>query len=138
MSTSIWGVVEGGRVIPSSALPEGTRVEIRLPATMPDSGTSEGPNAASIDLTIASFRPEPFEVVKPFEVVIREVEGGYEASFIEANIGTTGDTRHEALENLKDLILMIFRDFEGEDDATLGPAMRKQRDILSDFIRRTP
>ena len=38
MSTTIWGVVEGGRVVPSSALPEGDRVEIFLadqPAQVP-------------------------------------------------------------------------------------------------------
>jgi hypothetical protein len=30
MATTVWGVVKEGRVVPSSPLPEGARVEIRL------------------------------------------------------------------------------------------------------------
>ena len=30
MPTSVWGVVKGGRIEPSTPLPEGARVEIRL------------------------------------------------------------------------------------------------------------
>ena len=40
MSTTVWGVVKDGLVIPSSPLPEGARVEIRLadapPAVPPE------------------------------------------------------------------------------------------------------
>ncbi len=36
MATNVWGVVEGGRVVPSSALPEGARVEIGLADLPPD------------------------------------------------------------------------------------------------------
>lgn len=31
MATTVWGVVKEGRVVPSSPLPEGAHVEIRLP-----------------------------------------------------------------------------------------------------------
>jgi hypothetical protein len=30
MATTVWGIVKEGRVVPSSPLPEGARVEIRL------------------------------------------------------------------------------------------------------------
>ncbi len=36
MAATVWGVVEGGRVVPSSALPAGARVEIRLADQPPD------------------------------------------------------------------------------------------------------
>ncbi len=36
MATTIWGVVKEGRVVPSSPLPEGARVEIRLCETPPE------------------------------------------------------------------------------------------------------
>jgi hypothetical protein len=39
MTTTVWGVVREGRVVPSSPLPEGAHVEIRLadpPANAPD------------------------------------------------------------------------------------------------------
>lgn len=36
MATIVWGIVEGGRVVPSSALPEGARVEMRLADQPPE------------------------------------------------------------------------------------------------------
>jgi hypothetical protein len=36
MATTVWGVVKDGRVVPSSPLPEGARVEIRVCETLPD------------------------------------------------------------------------------------------------------
>jgi hypothetical protein len=36
MTTTVWGVVREGRVVPSSPLPEGARVEIRLADPLPD------------------------------------------------------------------------------------------------------
>ena len=39
MATTVWGVVKEGRVVPSSPLPEGAHVEIRIadpPADVPD------------------------------------------------------------------------------------------------------
>jgi hypothetical protein len=44
MTTTVWGVVRDGRVVPSSPLPEGARVEIRLadpPHAVPDSHVVE-------------------------------------------------------------------------------------------------
>jgi len=36
MITTVWGIVQEGRIVPSSPLPEGTRVEIRLVDPPPD------------------------------------------------------------------------------------------------------
>ncbi len=36
METTVWGVVKEGRVVPSSPLPEGVHVEIRLAHSPPD------------------------------------------------------------------------------------------------------
>jgi hypothetical protein len=36
MASTVWGVVKDGRVVPSSPLPEGARVEIRLCDTPPE------------------------------------------------------------------------------------------------------
>ena len=136
MATIVWGVVEGGRVVPSSSLPEGARVEMILADESPCVPTLERPAATSIQLAISTFAPEPFEVVNPFNVVLQSDDGGFVASFFEANISSAGETRHEAIENLKDLILMIFQDFEGGGDGSLGPAMLRQKTILLGLIRR--
>ena len=31
---------------------------------------------------------------------------------------------------------MVFQDFEGESDDTLGPSMLKQKQVLADVVRR--
>ena len=36
MTTTVWGVVKDGRVVPNSPLPEGAQVEIRICETPPD------------------------------------------------------------------------------------------------------
>jgi hypothetical protein len=36
MPTTVWGIVKEGRVVPSSPLPEGARVEIRLADSITD------------------------------------------------------------------------------------------------------
>ena len=35
MTSTVWGVVKEGIIVPDSILPEGARVEIRLPDTVP-------------------------------------------------------------------------------------------------------
>jgi predicted RNase H-like HicB family nuclease len=122
--------------VPSSAMPEGAPVETTIADGLSNIPTLERPAPISVQLAISTFAPEPFEVIKPFNIVIQSDDGGYTASWIEANIGSAGDTQHEAMENLKDLILMIFEDFEGDEDDALGPAMLKQKTILLDLIRR--
>lgn len=85
---------------------------------------------------IQTFAPEPFEVLQPISAVVQADEGAFVATLFDANISSSGDTQEEAVANLKDLILMIFQDFENEDDADLGPAMIRQKQTLLSLIRR--
>lgn len=86
-------------------------------------------------IPISTFAPEPFEVVKGFSVVVRPDEDGFVATLFDANISSSGETPEEAVANVKDLILMIFRDFETKDDRDLGPAMIQQKYALRGLIR---
>ena len=85
---------------------------------------------------ISTFAPEPFEVVRSFDVVVRPEEDCFVASLFDANISSSGDTPEEAVANVKDLILMIFQNLESEDDHKLGPAMIRQKHALLSLIRR--
>ena len=84
---------------------------------------------------ISTFAPEPFEVVRDFCVVVQAED--YVATLFDANVSSSGDTQEEAVANLKDLILMIFRGCEGEADDALGPAMVRQKHALLSLIRRS-
>jgi predicted RNase H-like HicB family nuclease len=85
---------------------------------------------------ISTFAPEPFEVIRNFSVVVRPEEESFVATLFDANISSSGETQEEAVENVKDLILMIFQGFEHEDDRELGPAMIRQKHALMSLIRR--
>lgn len=89
---------------------------------------------APVAVPIASFAPRPFEPRRPIGVVIAPCRGGFTASFLDANLSTSGETEAEALDNLKDLMLMVYEDFVRTDDSTLGPAMLKQQSVFLDVI----
>ena len=93
---------------------------------------------APVAVPISTFAPRPFEPRRPINAVLAPRPGGHTASFLDASLATSGDTEAEALDNLKDLLLMAFEDFESADDATLGPAMLKQKSVLFDVIARKP
>jgi predicted RNase H-like HicB family nuclease len=90
----------------------------------------------SVSVPISTFAPEPFEIIRDFSVVVQPEEDGFVATLFDANISSSGETQEEAVANVKDLILMIFKGFEHEDDRVLGPAMIRQKHALLSLIRR--
>jgi hypothetical protein len=89
----------------------------------------------AISVGIATFAPEPYEVVKPLHALIRRHDTGFIASFLEANVEAPGTTEHEALENLKGTILNTFIHLSGEEESELDAVRLRQRYILMDLIR---
>jgi len=85
---------------------------------------------------IESFAPEPYEVVKPFHVVVRLQEDQYIACFFDANIGASGDTQYEAVVNLKDIVVGTFEILMATDERKLGPGPLRQKGILGEFVRK--
>ena len=86
-------------------------------------------------VSIETFAPEPFEVVKPFCVVVEQVDDeDFIATLYDANVSASGDTREEAVFNFKDTVLATFEMLESEKK--LGAAMRRQKAVLSALIRR--
>lgn len=87
---------------------------------------------------VQSFAPEPYEVIKPFYVVVRQTDDDDEISacFTEANIRTYGSNEHEAVENLKSLTLDVFDNLASKPSKKLGPGPAKQLALLQEFIRK--
>lgn len=77
---------------------------------------------------------DPFEIIKPFSVVISPDENEWVATFFSANISSSGDNPVEAFSNLKELILMTFEMLESEPK--LGTALEIQKKTLAAHIRR--
>jgi len=84
---------------------------------------------------IQTFEPEPYELLRPITVAIREDGDGYMATFYDANISTAGDTEQEAFENLKSLILDVFDSLAREQPERLGPEPQRQMAVLRSFLR---
>ena len=85
---------------------------------------------------VETFVPEPYELLRPFHVVVQPYEDEYLATFFDASIGATGDTQEEAVANLKELILALYVRLSDLDEPQLGPEPCRQRRILQSLIRK--
>ena len=90
----------------------------------------------TIAVPISTLAPEPFELVGSIFAVIQESKDGFTASFLDANLGASGETKVEALEGLKDRIVTTFERLEGKTDDQLGPGPLRQKRVLTSLIRR--
>lgn len=90
----------------------------------------------SFAVPISTLAPEPFELVGLIFALIQQSEGCYTASFLDANLGASGETKVEALEGLKDRIVTTFERLEGKPDDKLGPGPLRQKRVLTSLIRR--
>ena len=90
----------------------------------------------SVVVPIASFDPERLDVLIPVPVVIQESEGGYLASFFDANLNAFGETQQGAYENLKDIIVTVFDLLTEEPRKKLGREPARQLKVLQAFMRR--
>jgi hypothetical protein len=103
------------------------------------SGKATKPAAAPLPpivVPIATLAPEPFELLGQINAVIIERDGFHTASFLDANLGASGETKVEALEGLKDRIVTTFERLQGKPDETLGPGPFRQKSVLTSLIRR--
>ena len=78
-----------------------------------------------------------YEVLKPIPVVFRKVDDSFVASFIAANVNSSGDTWTEAIENLRSLLVGIFDLLLTHRPEELGPAPKYQLSVLRAYIRKS-
>ena len=94
--------------------------------------------AAESHVPIQTFAPEPYDVFKPFLIVVRPIveDDEFAACFPDANLESQGSNENEAIENLKALMLDMFDNLESKPSKKLGPGPSKQLAVLRKFIRR--
>ena len=90
----------------------------------------------TISVPIETFAPEPYNLIKPFHVVVRFEQDQYIASFYDANLSDSGDTQEEAVSNLKDILLSTYDILTGMSEDELGPGPLQQRKVLEEFVRK--
>jgi predicted RNase H-like HicB family nuclease len=91
---------------------------------------------AAIYVPITSFEPLPYYPVRDIPVVIQAADGGFTASFFDANVSMSGDTEQEAFSNLKLFLIDLLEDLESEPPAKLGPEPRRQLALLQSLIHK--
>lgn len=86
---------------------------------------------------LASLAPSELSLKRGLPVSITEATDGYIASFVEANIHSSGVNEWEAIENLKTLIIDAYQMLQDIEPSALGPMPSKQLAILQSFIQST-
>jgi predicted RNase H-like HicB family nuclease len=92
----------------------------------------------SFTLHVETFAPELYKVKRPVPISLQRRADGYIASFVEANVNSSGDTQQEALANVKELILDAFDSLSSLPPTKLGPGPARQLAVLREFIDVAP
>jgi dCTP deaminase len=85
---------------------------------------------------LTSLDPGLYELERNIPVVLKPSDDGFTATFFDANIGTSGDTEEEAVDNLRTLIIDTFKLLNSEPIDRLGPEPQRQIRLLRSLIRK--
>lgn len=95
----------------------------------------EGGRPAPVTVSLGTLEPEPYELMRDIEILIEPSDDGFVASFLDANLSISGDTQHEAVTNLKALMIDAFERLHELGESKLGPGPKQQLRILGSLIR---
>lgn len=85
---------------------------------------------------VESFAPEPYQLLRPFTVVVRPSADGFSADFFDANLHAYGDTEEAAVANLKSVVLDAYDRLTELAGSRLGPALATQKQVLAFHLCR--
>ena len=84
-------------------------------------------------VSIQTLAPRPLELKRPIYPVVQPEDGGFVASFMDADISGSGETEQEAIEMLKDMIDSSYRLF-CRKESCLGDGPRRQLAVLRQYL----
>jgi predicted RNase H-like HicB family nuclease len=91
-------------------------------------------SGSPIVLWITTLAPEPFRLKRDIPILLRSTGSSFVASFLDANVNASGETEAEALNNLKEVLTMVFRKIRSLPPNTLGPGPSRQLAVLNEFV----
>ena len=86
-------------------------------------------------VSISSLSPEPYTVQRSIVASLRPTDDEFVATFYDAELSTSGETRSEAISNLRDLIVETYELLTSLAEDSLGPGPLRQRDVLQEYMR---
>ena len=128
MSHLIQAIYENGVLRPLERLELGEHQQVQI-IVEPEK------DSQSVVVPITTLEPEPFDLLHNIPVVVQPTDDGYLATFFDANIGMTGDTKEESVANLRLLLVDVFDELEREE-GQLGPQLVRQLAVLRSFMKR--
>lgn len=90
--------------------------------------------AAPLRVPITTLAPEPYRLRQEIVAVVEQVEDSFVATHFDANLSASGDTREEAIQNLKTLLVEIFEDLSSEEPERLGKEPSRQLAVLRELL----
>lgn len=87
-------------------------------------------------IPLTSLDPDKYELGRDIPVVLQPSDDGFTATFFDANIGSSGDTEEEAIDNLRTLIIDTFELLESTRPEKLGREPRRRLNVLRSIIRK--
>lgn len=91
-------------------------------------------NDRMVVVPIACLAPDPYELKAPISAVVRRMQDGYSATFFDANIGASGETEFEAVDNLKGMIVSAFEILREHSPDRLARSAARQKSVLDEYI----
>lgn len=84
--------------------------------------------------SIATLTVQGLKLKQHIPILVKPNGDDYVVSFVDANIGATGETVPEAIESFKEIMAAMFRKLRSLQASALGPGPSGQLKILNDFI----
>jgi len=85
---------------------------------------------------IETLAPEPYDLLRPFTIVITKSDEEFEASLFDASVFASGETEEDAVANLKDTLIDTYQMLNELGDDKLGPGPLRQKRVLNKLIRK--
>jgi hypothetical protein len=85
---------------------------------------------------LTNLDPEQYKLKRDIPVALQPSDDGFIATFFDGNIGSSGDTEEEAIDNLRTLIIDTFELLESTQPEKLGPEPRRRLKLLRSIIRK--
>lgn len=95
------------------------------------SSTQETAESIGIIASLGNGNPR---LLQPIPCVARPVDDGFVASFSAAGMNASGESRAEAIENLKDIIAAKYRVFSSYEPNQLSVSVRRQLRVLQAYL----
>ena len=73
---------------------------------------------------------------RPISIHVYREYSGWVSYFPEGDFESKGDNKKEAVDNIREVILVFYKNLSVERPQDLGPSLQKKKRILEDLVER--